>query len=206
VDFLIVNLEDNKQVEPHLILGRPFMATTKMEINMRDGSITMMVLGKKLQLDVYDDKSPYLYSSNDPNYCFDEDMMKQVKESLQIIRSRPLHNKVQGGSKTRKGGKAIWLLKEKPRPFKYPSATKKDSPTNSCHFLSSNFDDTGTLKSNGGNLREDLNLGGKKKKEASLRKIGDEKKVENHPRLEGDQGKDVGPNDEGMDQHGVTPP
>ena len=84
---------------------------------MRDGSITMMVLGKKLRLDVYDDKSPYLYSSNDPNYCFDEDMMKQIKESLQIMRSRPWHNEVKWESKPSKGGRTIWVPKKNPKPF-----------------------------------------------------------------------------------------
>ena len=78
VDFVIMNLEDNgnRKNEPYLLLGRPFMATTRMEINMRDGSVTMNVLGKKLRLDVFNNKSPPLYSSNDANYCFDEDLMK----------------------------------------------------------------------------------------------------------------------------------
>ena len=93
VDFLVVNSEDNEQVEHQLILGRPFTATTtRMEIKIREGSITMMVLGKKLQLDAYNINSLPLYSSNNSNSCFDEDMMKQVQESLQIIRSQPWHN------------------------------------------------------------------------------------------------------------------
>jgi len=35
IDFLVVNSEDNEHIEHQLILGRPFMATTRMEIKIR---------------------------------------------------------------------------------------------------------------------------------------------------------------------------
>ena len=150
------------------------MATTRMEINMREGSITMMVLGKKLHLDAYNDNSLPLYSSNDPNSCFDEDMMKKVKESLQIIRSRPWHNEVKRESKPSKGGRTIWVPKKNPKPFQYPKAKKKGFSTNSCHMLSSDFDDTGILKCEEEKVEKGPNLGDKKREEKSLPKLGDE--------------------------------
>ena len=123
-------------------------------------------------------------------------MMKQVKESLKIIRNRPLHTEVQGERKPNKGGRTIWVPREKPRPFKYPSAKKKDIPINSLHILSSGFDDTGTLKSNGENLDEGLTLGDEKKKKIYLR----------NSEYEGED--DAGPNDaeRAIDQHKESPP
>ena len=76
VDFVVFDDDKNKEEEPYMLLGRPFMATTKMEINMRDRSVTMMVLGKKLRLNMFSDGLPPLHFSNDANYCFDEDMIK----------------------------------------------------------------------------------------------------------------------------------
>ena len=125
----------------------------------------MMVLGKKLRLDAYNTNSLPLYSSNDPNSCFDEDMMQQVKESLDIIRSKPWPNEEKKESKPSKGGRAIWVPKNKPKPFQYPKAKKKGFDTNSCHKLSSVFDDTGTLKSKEEKGEKGPNLGHVKKGE-----------------------------------------
>ena len=46
VDFVVFDDDKNNEEEPYMLLGRPFMATTNMEINIRDRSVTMMVLGK----------------------------------------------------------------------------------------------------------------------------------------------------------------
>ena len=112
---------------------------------------------------------------------------------------------MKGECKPSKGGRTIWVPKKNPKPFQYSSARKKGFSTNSLHLSSSDFDDTGTLKSKGENVKESLNLGDEKKKK-SLRKLGDEGGSKNHPNPNGDQDNDVGPNDDGMDQHGVTPP
>jgi len=204
VDFLVVNSEDNEQVEHQLILGRPFMATTRMEIKIREGSITMMVLGKKLQLDAYNINSLPLYSSNNSNSCFDEDMMKQVKESLQIIRSQPWHNEVKRESKSSKGGRTIWVPKKNPKLFQYSKAKKKDFSTNSCQMLSSDFDDTGTLGRKEESKEETLDRGDEKKQKSSLRNLGDEDdKFNEQLNPNGDQGAD--PNNGGKDQQKGPP-
>ena len=39
VDFVVLDVKDDNKEEPYLLLGRPFMATTKMEIDMRDKSV-----------------------------------------------------------------------------------------------------------------------------------------------------------------------
>ena len=87
VDFIVLELEDglNRNEEPYLLLGRPFMATTRMEISMRDESIKMTVLGKTLRLEIFYDNLPPLYSSKNANFCFDEIMMKQVKENIRTV-------------------------------------------------------------------------------------------------------------------------
>ena len=170
------------------------MATTRMEINMRDGSVTMMVLGKKLRLDVFNSKSPPLYSSNDANYCFDEDFMKHVRGSI-----RTLHFDVQGRSK--KGGQ-IWVPKEKPW---HPG--DRSFSTNFLHILSSDFDDTGTLKSNGEKLEKSLTLGdGRKTK--FLRKSDYEEEVDGNPNFRRSPRPAVDPNDaeKDKDQQGKSPP
>ena len=55
IDFIVPDLEDglNRNEKPYLLLGKPFMATTKMEINMRDESIKMTVLEKTLRLEIF---------------------------------------------------------------------------------------------------------------------------------------------------------
>ena len=191
-----------------MLLGRPFMATTNMEINMRDRSVTMMVLGKKLRLNTFNDGLLPLYSSNDANYCFDEDMMRQVKESLKIIRNRPLHTEVQGERKPNKGGRTIWVPREKPRPIKNPSTKKKDFSTHFLHISSSGFDDSGYLKSKGEKSEEGLTLIGKKKGKVFLQNSEYEGIVDAYPNSRGEPSMDAGPNDpeEATDQHGESPP
>ena len=72
---------------------------------------------------------------------------KPSDASLKIAIVDATATKMQGESKLSKGGGTIWVPKERPRPSKHPSVTKKNFATNSCHMLSSDFDDTGTLKS-----------------------------------------------------------
>ena len=78
VDFMVLDLENcsDEDEEPYLLLGRPFMETTQMEISMRDETIKMIVHGKTLLLEISDDNSLPLYTSNVSINFFDEVMMK----------------------------------------------------------------------------------------------------------------------------------
>ena len=109
-------------------------------------------------MEIFNDNSPPLYSSKDANYCFDKDMMKQVKESLRIVRTRPLHTKVQGESKPNKEGGTPWILGVKPRPSKHPGNKKKNFSTNFLRVCSSDFDEAGYLKHKKKKLGETLTL------------------------------------------------
>ena len=50
-----------------VLLGRPFMATTKTVIDVQNGKLTMIVSGETVKLKVADSK-PYPFS-NFPNQC-----------------------------------------------------------------------------------------------------------------------------------------
>ena len=62
VDFLVLDVvnQDDDDEEPYLLLGRPFMDTTNMEISMRVETINMTVRGKTLRAQITDDNSPPL--------------------------------------------------------------------------------------------------------------------------------------------------
>ena len=105
---------------------------------------------------------------------------------------------MQGRSK--KGGH-IWVPKEKPW---HPG--ERSFSTNFLHILSSDFDDTGTLKSNGEKLGKSQNLGDEKK-EKFLRKSEYEGNIIEHPNFGGSPSHAIDPNDkEGTDQQEENPP
>ena len=56
VDFMVLDLENcsDEDEEPYLLLGRPFMDTTQMEISMQDETIKMAVRGRTLRLEISD--------------------------------------------------------------------------------------------------------------------------------------------------------
>ena len=91
---------------------------------------------------------------------------------------------------------------ENPRPFQYPNTKMKGFSTNSLHILSSDFDDTGTLKSNGEQLEKNLNLNTERKKEEFLQKPEYEEKDDRYPSFRGDPKLIAGPNnaEEATDQ------
>ena len=46
VDFVVMDMENNfRSVEPVILLGRPFVATTKTIIDVHKGELSMTVLG-----------------------------------------------------------------------------------------------------------------------------------------------------------------
>ena len=92
--------------------------------------------------------------------------------------------------------------------FQYPNAKKKGFSTNFLHILSSDFDDTGTLKSNGEKLEKNLNLNNERKKEEFLQKSEYEEKDDSYPSFRGDSKLVAGPKnaEEGTDQPFKDPP
>lgn len=50
-----MEMENNftKSIEPIILLGRPFMATTKIVIDVHNGKLSMTMLGETVQFDVF---------------------------------------------------------------------------------------------------------------------------------------------------------
>ena len=72
VDFVVLDVDQDDEEEPYLQLGRPFMETTKMEINMRDGILKMTVMGKTLKVDIMDEDASIHYKARHFPYDFHE--------------------------------------------------------------------------------------------------------------------------------------
>ena len=60
VDFVVLDMQENPALdrEHTILLGRPFMATTKTIIDVQDGNLTMTVLGETVHFKVFD-SSPF---------------------------------------------------------------------------------------------------------------------------------------------------
>lgn len=90
VDFLVMEMESNcvKYNEPVILLGRPFMATTRTIIDVHSGKLYMIVLGETLQFEVFrintmhdnvnkDDECLYV---DEFVGCFDDFFMKMIDD------------------------------------------------------------------------------------------------------------------------------
>ena len=209
VDFLVLDLEsrDDKDEEPYLLMGRPFMDTTNMEINMRDETIRMTVRGKTLRLEISDDSSPPLHTSKfSPNY-YDEVVMKRALDGMRTVRTMALHTEVQGkdGEKREIPRNTLipGMLSKAP---KHLGSKKEDFSVNFLQLCSSNFDETEYPKCKGEKLDE--TLGGEKRKRKDLRNSEYEGTNTSHLNFEDDPSMAAGPNDAGnsTDQHVENPP
>lgn len=56
VDFVVLEMETNhsRDMEPTILLVRPFMATTKTIIDVHEGKLTLTVLGETVTFKVFD--------------------------------------------------------------------------------------------------------------------------------------------------------
>jgi len=79
VDFVVIDTEQNhnKAEELDVLLGRPFMATTRTNIDVCSGDVSMTVKGKTIRFNAIGD-APFLEVKNDEE--------EQVEENLQSIR------------------------------------------------------------------------------------------------------------------------
>ena len=79
VDFVVIDTEYShfQSEEPEVLLGRPFMATTRTNIDVSNGDVSMTVKGKTIRFNGTGD-APYLEIKNHK-----ED---QMEENLQSVR------------------------------------------------------------------------------------------------------------------------
>ena len=91
-DFTVVEQEQQRddEEEPYLLLGRPFMTTTRMRIDMRAETLEMTVLGKTLLWEIFNDNAPPVYLAKDPNYCFDNEGIAHTIDGLKSIDRKSL--------------------------------------------------------------------------------------------------------------------
>ncbi|XP_021829063.1 uncharacterized protein LOC110769407 [Prunus avium] len=96
-DFVVMDMEDNPsrdRVEP-ILLGRPFMATTNTIINVKDGTLSMTVLGETAEFKVFDLPSQ---TSISLDTCFSIDVVndevsskmlqKQFNDAIKLVISQ----------------------------------------------------------------------------------------------------------------------
>lgn len=74
VDFVVMEMEtcNHKLVDPVILLGRPFMATTQTIIDVHNGKLKMTVLGETVEFDVFKAMSLPPCSFNDHCLYVDE--------------------------------------------------------------------------------------------------------------------------------------
>ena len=166
---------------------------------MRDGILMMTVLRKTLKVDLMDEDAPIHYKARHFPYDIDE-----AELGIKDVKRQALHHGVQEGEKVRGKARKPWKIEisnHLHKDSKGKGGNKEDFSINILQKCISNLD---AAKRKGENMEKALALGNEKKKKV-LRNLGDEK-IDEHPNPNGDQDDDVGPNDDSMDQHGVTPP
>ncbi|CAL2246505.1 unnamed protein product [Prunus armeniaca] len=84
-DFVVMDMEDNPygdRVDP-ILLGRPFMATVDTIIKVKDGTLSMTVLGETVQFKVFDALSQ---PSITLDTCFSIDVVDHEKKSNDALK------------------------------------------------------------------------------------------------------------------------
>ena len=79
VDFVVMDIEEDAEVP--LILGRPFMKTTKVIIDVDKGKLKVCVLDEEVSFNVFE--------ANDHQECFRVDM-NVVEPSMMLIRRQAI--------------------------------------------------------------------------------------------------------------------
>ena len=76
VDFVIMNIEEDADIP--LILGHPFMLTTKCVVDMSNGDLEMSVDDKKVTFNLFE----AIKHRNDHKACF---KMETVEQEVDIV-------------------------------------------------------------------------------------------------------------------------
>ena len=172
---------------------------------MRDGILKMTVMGKTLKVDITNEDTPIHYKARPFSYDFDEAELDQAMKELKDVKRQALHHGVQEGERVRGKARKPWKIEisnHLQKNSKGKGGNKEDFSINILKCIP-NLD---AAKRKVENVEEALAFGNeKKRKTMSLRKSEDEDTKRN-PNIDGDRDDDVGPNGDGMDQHGTTPP
>ncbi|XP_019434269.1 PREDICTED: uncharacterized protein LOC109340932 [Lupinus angustifolius] len=72
IDFSVIDISED--VEIQLILGRPFMITTKMGIDMENGKLIVRVEDDKIQFDIF----KAMHHPRDKGQCFQIDILEEI--------------------------------------------------------------------------------------------------------------------------------
>ena len=111
VDFLVldvVNQDDDDDEEPYLLLGRPFMDTTNMEISMRDETIKMTVRRKTLRAEITNGDSPPLYTAKFFPYYYDDTEIQHAIKGVKAAKSRALQPRERRKEEIKEKGGIPW--------------------------------------------------------------------------------------------------
>lgn len=96
-DFYVLDMEENNTSKAGIILlGRPFLKTSKTEIDVHDGNLTMEFDGEMIKFNIYD---AMRYPSDVSSLCFVdiiESLSNDVfdlsnQDVLEVILGRDLH-------------------------------------------------------------------------------------------------------------------
>ena len=205
VDFLVLDVDQDDDEEPYLLLGRPFMDTTRMEIDMQidmqNETIKMTACGKTLKAEITDDNSPTLYKARLFPYLYDEAEMDHAIDGIKAVRTHISRHGIRRSEEVREKARKPWEVVIPGYPFKNPKkegSSKDDFFANFIQICSSNDDEAGCSKRKGKSLEETLTLGGEKRKKARLR----------NSEYGGKPSQNASPNDaeEETDQQGESPP
>ena len=108
VDFVVMEMDPNrdKSREPVMLLGRPFMATTRTTIDVYNRNISMTVPGKTMCFNAFNNTFSPVYSYedhclsiNEINSSFDKNVKEQDKRSIYTALEEGLHTNVQAYGK-----------------------------------------------------------------------------------------------------------
>ncbi|XP_058003728.1 uncharacterized protein LOC131180129 [Hevea brasiliensis] len=82
VDFVVLEMEEDIQIP--IILGRPFLATTKAVIDIKNGLLTLKVREEEVEFNLFNAMKHKI----EPDECFKVDVIdKQVEE--EFIKAHP---------------------------------------------------------------------------------------------------------------------
>ena len=178
VDFVVLDMDQDDEEEPYLQLGRSFMETTKMEINMRDGILKMTVLRKTLKVDLTDEDAPIHYKARPFPYDFDETKIDRALNGIKGIKRQAQHLGVQNGGRVRGKARKPWRIGISGHLHKDPhdDDNKGDFSLKNFQPCISNYD---AAKRKREGMEDALNDGDEKKQKNSFRELEDEGKKEN---------------------------
>ena len=76
VDFIVLEMDEDREVP--MILGRPFLATSKALIDVEQGKLTLRVMGEQVTFNVYDAMKQF----EENRTCYTIDMINEIVGEL----------------------------------------------------------------------------------------------------------------------------